>query len=205
MTYPDRTLRLPLVRGDNPPAEIVVTENGEPVNLSLGYVLRLTARQFVDDEETLFSATSYPDGGIDVFDEEGDPAPEGTALWFPEQADTETLVPSEIRFDIEITRRAGLVTDIGTAAVITGSRVVAFSGADLTGVKRGHMLFVDGAEGETQGYRLITAVNVLAGTVTVDYDGWEDESGIDFAIYKTFRLTPILGFFDVYGDLTLDD
>jgi hypothetical protein len=151
-------------------------------------VVFAAVKTLTEDEEPVFLSSSYPGGDISL----DTPTP-GVIRWRIPIAKTSLLpIGRESPFDIRVSTPGELVSDDGTATVEAGSGVVTFTGADLSSVKRGDMLFLISSAPENSPPLFIDTVG-LSTVGVLGYDGFAGESGIEFSISRGERASPQRG------------
>jgi hypothetical protein len=156
---------------------------------SLSAIIRFSLRRRPEDprSESIALKHSYdPVDEIDIND-----AANGKATIYLRVYDTYSERAGTYFWDVELTRRGTLATDVGTVAFTAGDETVVGTGLDFAKLRVGDVFLPAGAVSASQKEVLITAVDEAAGTFeTGGYSGWPTESGVSHEIFRGDRKTP---------------
>lgn len=180
---------------------------GEPIDLTDAIVrFSVKKRPADDDNSPLISKLSYDDDEIEI------PAPtDGMAQLKLYTEDTFEVQADSYTYDVELTRRDGVITSAGTIEVSNGSGIIQGTGLVLDDVKVGDVIEPAGGTAANQKQVLVTDVGGSgretdpgAGNLLTDYTEWDDEAGVSLDVYRGRRDTPsgLRGRFVILQDVT---
>lgn len=180
-----------MVRGDRRTSQFTITNTAVtpnvPVNLT-GAVARLAVKQQPDDDDddALILLRSYFPEEVSFTD-----LVNGVGYFDILPWRTRAIDPGCYFWDFEVVRPRESVTAVGTLAVTAGSKVIAVTGGVFTAVWPGDILVPAGGSPANTKRLVITAVGGKgaaddpgAGNLLTDYDGWDDEAGVAFEVFR---------------------
>jgi hypothetical protein len=186
---------LTITRGDSRNYEVTITESDlvTPVDITSGIIRFAVKKRFdqLNSDATIFK-TTYDPAEVQITD-----GPNGVSLVQVFAGDTQNARPGEYIWDLDLTRREALLTNVGTISVSSGGAVMTGTGLDLTNVLPGDVIAPAGGTPSNQKDLVITSVggdgtslDPGAGNLVSDYTGWSLEAGISIQIFRGDRKTP---------------
>lgn len=200
---------LVLKRGDSRNYQVTITDDDlvTPIDLTDAILkFSVKSRYGLPNSSSVIHKRSYDVDEI----EKTDPV-NGICVVKVTTEDTFNKKPGSYCWDIEMTRPAFNVTNVGTIAVAPGSGLMTGTGLDLSSVKVGDVLTPSGVDPANQVPVTITAVGGSgedddpgAGNLLTDYADWAAEAGIAIDIDRGNRKTPegLSGAFTLEPDVT---
>jgi hypothetical protein len=182
----DITLR----RGDSQNYRVTVTDGTNPIDLT-DAVVKFAVKKRIQDTnaEAIIFKASYDAREIEITNAAG-----GEFLIYIKTEDTFDKPPATYSWDVEVTRRGSLKTNVGTVAVTQGSGLLAGTGLEIGNFAVGDILVpTNGVSAENQVDVTIQEVEGDSGTgnATTDYTGFVTQTGITFELYEGDRKTPV--------------
>jgi hypothetical protein len=193
----DITLR----RGDSQNYRVTVTDGAAPIDLT-NAIVKFAVKKRIQDtnaEAVIFKA-SYDVREIEITD-----APGGEFLIYVKTEDTFDKAPATYSWDVEITRRGTLKTNVGSVTVAENSGLLTGSGLEIDNFAVGDIFApTNGVSAENQTDVTIQEVegDSGAGNAATDYTGFVAQAGLTFELYEGDRKTPsgLSGRFTISAD-----
>lgn len=190
-----------MVRGDSRNFNVTIYESDgtTPIDITNG-VLRFAVKASVYDDNSraiIFKQSYYPSEIQKTI-----PA-SGQCLVQLLVEDTVSVTPGVYYWDLDLTRKGSLATSAGTFAVTAGSGVLTGTGVDFSAIGIGQVIELTSGFPQNNLEVVVTSFDEAAGTVTVGYTGFVDESGITHSTYEGNRKTPtgLSGNFSIGADV----
>ena len=190
-----------IVRGDSKNFSVTITESDgtTPIDITEGVVrMAVKASVYDDNADAIIFKQSYYTSQI----EKTAPA-SGQCVVKILIGDTNDVNPGGYYWDIDLTRKGELATSAGTFAVTAGSGVLTGTAVDFSLLSVGQLIDLNGGFAANNVLVDIVSIDASAGTVTVGYDGFVDESGITHSTFQGDRKTPtgLSGGFSIGADV----